>query len=73
MLGYSRDSFHRFKELATKTLPKKTSAKRPSGSTASTAQTGGGSRKRGINLCPDLSATLFYIQGSGNAVGKPFP
>ena len=73
MLGYSRDSFHRLKELATKTLPRKTSAKRPSGSKASTTQTGGGSRKRGINLCLDLSATLFYIQGSGNAVGKPFP
>jgi type III restriction enzyme len=39
----------------------------------STAQTGGESRKRGINLCLDLSATLFYIQGSGNEVGKPFP
>jgi len=33
----------------------------------------GGSRKRGINLCLDLSATPFYIQGSGNEVGKPFP
>lgn len=33
----------------------------------------GGSRKRGINLCVDLSATPFYIQGSGNEVGKPFP
>ena len=30
-------------------------------------------RKRGINLCIDLSATPFYIQGSGNEVGKPFP
>ena len=28
---------------------------------------------RGINLCVDLSATPFYIQGSGNEVGKPFP
>jgi len=33
----------------------------------------GGSRKRGINLCVDFSATPFYIQGSGNEVGKPFP
>jgi type III restriction enzyme len=33
----------------------------------------GGSRKRGINFCIDLSATPFYIQGSGNEVGKPFP
>jgi type III restriction enzyme len=33
----------------------------------------GGSRKRGIVLCVDLSATPFYIQGSGNEVGKPFP
>lgn len=33
----------------------------------------GGSRKRGINLCVDISATPFYIQGSGNEVGKPFP
>jgi type III restriction enzyme len=33
----------------------------------------GGSRKRGINLCVDLSATPFFIQGSGNEVGKPFP
>jgi len=33
----------------------------------------GGSRKRGISLCIDLSATPFYIQGSGNEVGKPFP
>lgn len=33
----------------------------------------GGSRKRGISLCVDLSATPFYIQGSGNEVGKPFP
>lgn len=30
-------------------------------------------RKNGINLCLDLSATPFYIQGSGNEVGKPFP
>lgn len=33
----------------------------------------GGSRRRGINLCVDLSATPFYIQGSGNEVGQPFP
>lgn len=33
----------------------------------------GGSRRRGINLCIDLSATPFYIQGSGNEVGRPFP
>ncbi len=33
----------------------------------------GGSRRRGINLCVDLSATPFFIQGSGNEVGKPFP
>lgn len=33
----------------------------------------GGGRKRGIHLCVDLSATPFYIQGSGNEVGKPFP
>ena len=32
----------------------------------------GGDRK-GINLCIDLSATPFYIQGSGNEVGKPLP
>ncbi|KAA0592930.1 type III restriction enzyme [Azospirillum lipoferum] len=33
----------------------------------------GGSRRKGIKLCVDLSATPFYIQGSGNEVGKPFP
>ncbi len=33
----------------------------------------GGSKKKGIRLCIDLSATPFYIQGSGNEVGKPFP
>ena len=33
----------------------------------------GGSRRRGIKFCLDLSATPFYIQGSGNEVGKPFP
>lgn len=32
-----------------------------------------GGRKKGIQLCVDLSATPFYIQGSGNEVGKPFP
>ena len=32
-----------------------------------------GSRKKGIHLCVDLSATPFYIQDSGNEVGKPFP
>ncbi|MDD5268791.1 MAG: DEAD/DEAH box helicase family protein [Methylococcales bacterium] len=30
-------------------------------------------KKKGIHLCVDLSATPFYIQGSGNEVGKPFP
>jgi len=33
----------------------------------------GGKRRRGISHCIDLSATPFYIQGSGNEVGKPFP
>jgi type III restriction enzyme len=32
-----------------------------------------GGRANGIRLCVDLSATPFYIQGSGNEVGKPFP
>jgi type III restriction enzyme len=32
-----------------------------------------GGKKKGIRLCVDLSATPFYIQGSGNEVGKPFP
>ena len=32
-----------------------------------------GSKRPGINLCIDLSATPFYIQGSGNEVGRPFP
>ena len=27
----------------------------------------------GINLCVDLSATPFYLQGSGHSEGKPFP
>lgn len=34
---------------------------------------GGKSGKRGIRQCIDLSATPFYIQGSGNEVGRPFP
>ena len=32
-----------------------------------------GGEGKGINFCLDLSATPFYIQGSGNEVGKPFP
>lgn len=32
-----------------------------------------GGRTNGVRLCVDLSATPFYIQGSGNEVGKPFP
>ena len=32
-----------------------------------------GGRSNGVRLCVDLSATPFYIQGSGNEVGKPFP
>ncbi len=32
-----------------------------------------GGRKKGIRFCVDLSATPFYIQGSGNEVGKPYP
>lgn len=32
-----------------------------------------GGRSNGIRLCVDLSATPFYIQGSGNEVGQPFP
>lgn len=32
-----------------------------------------GGRGDGIRMCVDLSATPFYIQGSGNEVGKPFP
>ena len=28
---------------------------------------------RGITMCVDMSATPFYIQCSGNEVGKPFP
>lgn len=36
-------------------------------------QLAAGRRRRGVNFCLDLSATPFYIQGSGNEVGKPFP
>lgn len=32
-----------------------------------------GGRGNGIRLCVDLSATPFFIQGSGNEVGRPFP
>src|SRR5262249_46376737 len=32
-----------------------------------------GARGNGIRSCVDLSATPFYIQGSGNEVGRPFP
>jgi len=32
-----------------------------------------GGRGAGIRMCVDLSATPFYLQGSGNEVGKPFP
>jgi type III restriction enzyme len=32
-----------------------------------------GGHGNGIRLCVDLSATPFYIQGSGNEVGQPFP
>lgn len=31
------------------------------------------SGRRGIQLCVDLSATPFYIQGSGYPEGRPFP
>ncbi|WP_206199328.1 hydrolase [Parasulfuritortus cantonensis] len=34
---------------------------------------GGKTGRNGIRLCVDMSATPFYIQGSGNEVGKPFP
>ena len=33
----------------------------------------GGRNRVGINLCVDLSATPFFIQGTGHEVGKPFP
>lgn len=32
-----------------------------------------GDGRRGISLCVDLSATPFYIQGSGHPEGRPFP
>ncbi|MGB6130956.1 MAG: hypothetical protein WBG54_04195 [Acidobacteriaceae bacterium] len=32
-----------------------------------------GSKTRGIALCVDLSATPFYIAGSGHPEGRPFP
>lgn len=32
-----------------------------------------GGKTNGVRLCVDLSATPFFIQGSGNEVGKPFP
>jgi type III restriction enzyme len=32
-----------------------------------------GNGERGIALCVDLSATPFYIQGSGHPEGRPFP
>ena len=32
-----------------------------------------GGKGNGIRMCVDLSATPFFIQGSGNEVGKPFP
>ena len=32
-----------------------------------------GGRGNGIRFCVDMSATPFYIQGSGNEVGRPFP
>jgi type III restriction enzyme len=30
-------------------------------------------KQRGINFCVDLSATPFYLVGSGNPPGRPFP
>ena len=30
-------------------------------------------QRKGIRFCADFSATPFYIQGSGNEVGRPFP
>ena len=33
----------------------------------------GDSQKPGIALCVDLSATPFYIKGSGHSEGRPFP
>jgi type III restriction enzyme len=32
-----------------------------------------GSKKAGISLCVDMSATPFYIKGSGHPEGRPFP
>lgn len=32
-----------------------------------------GGRGNGIRFCIDMSATPFYIQGSGNEVGRPYP
>jgi type III restriction enzyme len=32
-----------------------------------------GEKKPGISLCVDLSATPFYIKGSGHPEGRPFP
>ena len=32
-----------------------------------------GPKARGISLCVDLSATPFYIGGSGHPEGRPFP
>jgi len=32
-----------------------------------------GPKARGISLCVDLSATPFYISGSGHPEGRPFP
>jgi type III restriction enzyme len=32
-----------------------------------------GPKSRGIGLCVDLSATPFYISGSGHPEGRPFP
>lgn len=30
-------------------------------------------KQRGINFCVDLSATPFYLPGTGNEAGRPFP
>lgn len=34
---------------------------------------GAGEGKAGVSLCVDLSATPFYISGSGHPEGRPFP
>lgn len=34
---------------------------------------GGGDGRHGISMCVDLSATPFYLQCTGNDVGRPFP